>query len=119
MYYSVFKDSKHKDAAVDVINFLVNDPEAAKILGTDRGLPSNLDLRKQIADTVTDPAMKLSIEVETELAQKFGPSPQVPLKGHSKVRSELIKAAENAQYGRATPAEAARQFITACKAAIG
>ena len=40
--------------AVDVINFLVNDPEAGKILGTDRGLPSNLDVRKAVADTVTD-----------------------------------------------------------------
>ncbi|MEH1013326.1 extracellular solute-binding protein [Micromonospora sp. CPCC 206060] len=119
MYLSVFKGSKHKDVAVDVVNFLLNDPEAAKILGTDRGLPSNLDIRKLVSDDVKDPAMKTSIAVETELAQKFGESPQVPLKGHSKVRAELIKAAEEAQYGRATPAKAAEQFIAACKAAIG
>jgi multiple sugar transport system substrate-binding protein len=101
-----------------VLNFLTNDPEAAKILGTDRGLPSNLDVRKLVSDDVTDPAMKLSIQVETELAAKFGKSPQVPLKGHSKVRAELIKAAEHAQYGRGTPAQAAQQFIDAAKAAI-
>ena len=40
------RGSTNKDVAVDVINFLVNDPEAGKILGTDRGLPSNLDVRK-------------------------------------------------------------------------
>lgn len=34
------------------------------------------------------------------------------------MKSELIKAAENAQYGRATPAEAAAQFVEACKSAI-
>ncbi|MFG1673624.1 ABC transporter substrate-binding protein [Micromonospora sp. NPDC049282] len=118
MYWSVFKGSKHRDTAVDVINFLNNDPEAVALLGTDRGLPSNLDLRAKVSETATDPAMKQSIQVESDLAQKFGPSPQVPIKGHSKVKSELTKAAENAQYGRATPAQAAEQFVTACKAAI-
>ncbi len=118
MYWSVFRGSKHKDVAVDVINFLANDPEAVALLGTDRGLPSNLDLRKAVSDKVTDPAMKQSIQVESDLAAKFGESPQVPLKGHSKVKSELIKAAENAQYGRATPAQAAEQFFAACQAAI-
>ncbi|MEV0003622.1 extracellular solute-binding protein [Micromonospora sp. NPDC050980] len=118
MYWSVFKGSKHRDAAVDVINFLSNDPEAVALLGTDRGLPSNMDLRAKVSETATDPAMKQSIQVETELAQKFGPSPQVPIKGHSKVKSELVKAAENAQYGRVTPAQAAEQFVTACRSAI-
>ncbi|MFD2765369.1 ABC transporter substrate-binding protein [Micromonospora eburnea] len=118
MYWSVFRGSKHRDIAVDVINFMNNDPEAVALLGTDRGLPSNLDLRAKVSETATDPAMKLSIQVESDLAQKFGPSPQVPIKGHSKIRSELTKAAENAQYGRATPAEAAAQFIDACKAVI-
>ncbi|MEV1332193.1 extracellular solute-binding protein [Micromonospora costi] len=118
MYWSVFRGSKHRDVAVDVINFMVNDPEAVALLGTDRGLPSNLDLRAAVGESATDPAMKQSIAVETELAKTFGESPQVPIKGHSKVRSELIKAAENAQYGRATPAEAAQQFLAACKSAI-
>ncbi|MFC7545663.1 ABC transporter substrate-binding protein [Plantactinospora sp. GCM10030261] len=118
MYWSVFRGSEHKDVAVDVINFMMNDPEAARILGTDRGLPSNMDIRQEISANVTDPAMKQSIQVETELAEKFGKAPQVPLKGHSKVRSELTKAAENAQYGRATPAQAAAQLVEACKSAI-
>lgn len=118
MYFSVFRGSSNKDAAVDVINFLANDPEAGKILGTDRGLPSNQDIRKAVSDTTTDPAMKQSIAVETELTAKFGPSPQVPLKGHSKVRSELVKAAESVQYGRQTPAQAAAAYVQACQAAI-
>ena len=119
MYLPVFRGSQHKDVAVDVVNFLANDPEAGKILGTDRGLPSNLDIRKAVSDTVTDPAMKLSIQVENELGAKFGPSPKVPLKGHSKVRSELVKAAEEVQYGRQTPAQAATAYMAAAQAAIG
>jgi multiple sugar transport system substrate-binding protein len=118
MYLSVFSGSKNKDTAVDVVNFLLNDPDAGKILGTDRGLPSNLDVRKAVADTVTDPAMKLSIQVESDLTGKFGASPQVPPKGHSTLRAELIKAAEEVQFGRKTPAESATAFITAVQAAL-
>ena len=120
MYFSVFRGSKEKDLAVDVVNFLANDPEAVKILGTDRGLPPNLDLRKAVADTTTDPNMKQTIAVQDELGKKFGPnSPAVPLQGHSKVRSELIRIAEEVQYGRQTPEQGAAAFVTAAKAAIG
>ncbi len=118
MYFSVYRGSKHKDAAIDVINFLANDPEAGKILGTDRGLPSNLDIRSQVAAGTTDPAMKASIALEDELVKKFGTPPSVPPKGHSTVKTELRKAAEAAQFGTATPAQAAEQFVKAAQAAI-
>ncbi|WP_238015636.1 extracellular solute-binding protein [Dactylosporangium sp. AC04546] len=118
MYFSVYRGSDKKDVAVDVINFLSNDPEAGKILGTDRGLPSNLDIRSAVQASVTDPAMKTSIEVENALGKTFGPSPQVPLKGHSTLRSELTKAAESVQAGKASPQQAADAFIAAVKTAI-
>ncbi|RSM57769.1 ABC transporter substrate-binding protein [Actinoplanes sp. ATCC 53533] len=119
MYFSVFRGSPNKDKAVDVLNFLVNDPEAGKILGTDRGLPSNLDVRKAVAETVTDPSMKQTIAVQDELGKNFSSAPAVPLKGHSKLRSELIRVAEEVQYGRQTPAQGGTAFVTAAKAAIG
>jgi multiple sugar transport system substrate-binding protein len=120
MYLSIFRGSKHKDIAVDVVNFLVNDPEAGKILGTDRGLPSNLDVRKVVSEAVTDPSMKQTIEVQNELGTKFGPtSPSVPPKGHSKVKTELVRIAEEVQFGRSTPEAGAAAFVTAAKAAIG
>ncbi len=120
LYFSAFRGSKNKDVAVDVMNFLANDPEAGKILGTDRGLPPNLDVRKQVADSVTDPNMKQTIQVQNELGAKFGPSsPTVPPKGHSKVRSELTRVAEEVIYGRQSPEQAAAAFVTAAKAAIG
>jgi len=120
MYFSAFSGSKNKDLAVDVLNFLANDPEAGKILGTDRGLPPNLDVRKQVAATVTDPNMKQTITVQDELGTKFGPnSPGVPPKGHSKVRSELTRVAEEVIFGRQSPEQGAAAFVTAAKAAIG
>ncbi|MBT8226228.1 MAG: extracellular solute-binding protein [Dactylosporangium sp.] len=118
MYFAGSKSTKHKDTVIDVLNFVVNDPEAGEILGTERGLPSNLDIRKKIADTVTDANMKASIEIENELGKTFGDPPAVPIKGHSNVRSELVKAAEKVQFGQASPAKAAEEYIAAAKAAI-
>jgi multiple sugar transport system substrate-binding protein len=119
MYWNVANGSDKKDVAVDVINFLVNDEAAVTALGTDRGLPSNTDLRAKFAETVTDPAMKLSIQVENDLASKFGKAPQVPPKGHSTFRSELVKAAENVQFGRATPEKAAADLIAVVQPKLG
>ena len=118
MYLSVFKGSKNADVAVDVINFLVNDPEAGKVLGTERGLPSNLDVRTAVAGSVTDANMKTSIAFENELTPKFGPAPPVPPRGHATVRSELRKAAESVQYGKATSVQAADAFWAAATAAL-
>ncbi|WP_433047348.1 ABC transporter substrate-binding protein [Dactylosporangium sp. CS-033363] len=118
MYFSVYRGSSKKDVAVDVINFLANDPEAGKVLGTDRGLPSNLDVRTAVEGSVTDKSMKTSIDVENTLGKTFGPSPQVPLKGHSTLRSELIKAAESVQSGKASSQQAADAFVAAVKTAI-
>jgi multiple sugar transport system substrate-binding protein len=114
----VYRGSSKKDVAVDVINFLANDPEAGKVLGTDRGLPSNLDVRTAVEGSVTDKSMKTSIDVENTLGKTFGPSPQVPLKGHSTLRSELIKAAESVQSGKASSQQAADAFVAAVKTAI-
>jgi len=63
--------------------------------------------------------MKQTIAVQNELGKTFGPAPAVPVKGHSKVRSELVRIAEEVQYGRQTPAQGGAAFFVAAKAAIG
>ena len=97
----------------------VNDPEAGKILGTDRGLPSNLDVRKAVAATVTDPNMKTVDRVRDRPATKFGQAPQVPPKGHATV------AGRAASRPRRSPVRTARlrprrptAFVAAATAAL-
>jgi multiple sugar transport system substrate-binding protein len=118
MYLQVTKSFPHKDEAVSLINFLVNNLEAGKILGTERGLPSNLDVRQAVEQSVTDANMKTSITFENDLASKFGQAPPVPPKGHSTVRTELRKAAESVQFAKASSAEAADAFLTAATTAL-
>jgi multiple sugar transport system substrate-binding protein len=109
-YWVGAQSTKHAKLVADVINFLVNDPEAAKILGTERGLPPNLENRKVISDTLT-PQMQATVTFETSLAQQFGKAPPVPPKGHSDIRSVLVAAAESVQSGKAPADKAADQFL--------
>ena len=52
MLMSVSASSKNKDAAVAFVNYLVEDPAAAKILGVERGVPASEAMRKELAPTL-------------------------------------------------------------------
>ena len=109
MYWSIFKGSTHADAVADVINFFVNDSEAGKLIGTERGLPPNRDIRSQLFPSLP-PAMQTTMKFEDAMAAKFGPAPAPPPKGHIQIRTLLIQAAESVQTGKATAEQAAAQF---------
>lgn len=117
-YWAASRSSNSPKVVADVINFLSNDPEVAKIFGVDRGLPANLDTRKSVEETVTDPVVKATIAFENEMAPKFGPAPTPPPKGHSGLRTKLRDIAESVTYGRATPEDAAKLFFTEAQSAL-
>ncbi|HKT00802.1 MAG TPA: extracellular solute-binding protein [Rugosimonospora sp.] len=117
MYWSGFSGSKHPDTIADLINFLVNDPDAGKILGAERGLAPNLDVRAAITSTLKKPD-QTSTAFESGLADKFGPTPPVPPKGHVQVKKLLVDAAESVGFKKAAPAAAAASFMSQGKAAI-
>src|SRR5690606_22822670 len=48
-FFTAYARGENIATAVDVINFFVSDPEAGAILGTERGLPPNKQVRDQIA----------------------------------------------------------------------
>ncbi|MEJ3743065.1 extracellular solute-binding protein [Actinomycetes bacterium KLBMP 9797] len=118
LYWSAFRGTRHADTVVDVINFLVNDPDAGKILGTERGLSPNTDVRKAVAQSATDQISKATINFENTITPKFGAAPVPPPKGHPKVRSLLVTAAESVQAGEATPQDAAESLVREANAAL-
>jgi multiple sugar transport system substrate-binding protein len=118
MYWSGFSGTKHAGTVASVIDFLVNDPEAAKILGAERGLAPNMEVRGQVSSTLSAPN-QTSVAFETGLVNKFGSAPPVPPKGHTQVRALLVKAAESVQYKQASPDKAAVSFMSQANAALG
>ncbi|MBV1853180.1 ABC transporter substrate-binding protein [Catellatospora tritici] len=117
-YWAGSRTTKSPEVVADIINFLVNDVEAGKILGVDRGLPNNLDVRKAVSDGLTDQKMKDTVAFENEIAPKFGPAPAPPPKGHSGLRNTLRDIAETVTYGKQAPEAAAKQFFTEAAAKL-
>ncbi len=111
LYFAGYAKTKHPGVVVDVINFFVNDPDAGKILGTERGLPANTDIRTSVESTLTDQNMKATVDFETQMAAKFGPAPVVPPDGQSAVRTLLTQEAEKVQFGQLSAADAAKEFV--------
>lgn len=118
MYWAAFRGTRHPETVVDVIDFLTNNIAAGQILGTERGLSANLGVRQVVQDALTDEAMKASAVFETEMAQRFGPAPVPPPKGHAKVRAMLIKTAESVQSGKVKINSAAVAFVNQANTAL-
>lgn len=111
MYWAGFRGTRHPDLVTDVINFLVNDPEAGRILGIERGLSVNLDVRQIIGAELTDTAARQVADFDTRMLDRFGPPPMPPPRGHAQLRALLIEAAESVQSGRSTAQAAAIGFV--------
>jgi multiple sugar transport system substrate-binding protein len=111
MYWAGSSTTRHADVVTDVINFLVNDSDAGRALGTERGLSPNLDVRAMITTSLSG-EMQDTVHFEFEMAKRFGSAPAPPPQGHTKIRALLIDIAESVQFGRATPAQAAATFMT-------
>ncbi|MGZ7441234.1 ABC transporter substrate-binding protein [Paenibacillus sp. TH7-28] len=54
MYLAVTNDSKYQKEAIEFVNWFVNDPEAAKTLGTLRGIPANSDSAKLLESSMSE-----------------------------------------------------------------
>jgi multiple sugar transport system substrate-binding protein len=111
LYFAGYVNTKHPGVVVDVMNFFINDPDAGKILGTERGLPVNLDIRTAVQSSLTDQNMKATVDFENQMQPKFGPAPSVPPNGQSAIRTLLIQEAEKVQFGQMSSADAAKEFM--------
>jgi multiple sugar transport system substrate-binding protein len=111
LYFAGYVNTKHPGVVVDVLNFFINDPDAGKILGTERGLPVNLDIRTAVQSSLTDVNMKATVDFENAMQSKFGAAPQVPPNGQSAIRVLLTTEAEKVQFGQLSSADAAKEFL--------
>ena len=114
MYWAGYRHTKHADTVADVINFLVNNLDAGRLLGAERGLAPNLNIRSQVAPLLTAP-MQDSVAFETSMAAEFGKPPAPPPAGHAQIRAQLTQAAESVEFATATPAGAAARFFAQAK----
>ncbi|WP_394616621.1 ABC transporter substrate-binding protein [Lentzea sp. JNUCC 0626] len=101
--------TKHKDAAVRLIDFLLNDPDAGKILGANRGLPANLKIREAVAQNLSG-ADKVVFEYQKAVDAKLGDAPPAPPKGDGTIYKLMQRKHEEVVFGKKTLDEALDEF---------
>jgi multiple sugar transport system substrate-binding protein len=118
MYLSASASTEHAVEVSDFINFLINDPEAGAILGTERGVPTNLQVRAAIASSL-DEANKKVVDFMEAIAGELGAGGSVPLPGGGQSETIQRRATDQVLLGDIQPAAAAKQFVTELKAEMG
>lgn len=110
MYWAVMADGSAPELSRDLVDFLVNDPEAGRITGTERGVPANTAVRAAIEEELT-PSDRKAVEYLAATASEQGPPPPLTPQGASSFEDVLIRWGQNVLAGRSTPAEAGQGLV--------
>lgn len=117
-FYTISARSKHTDAAAKLVSFLVNNEAAAKIIQSDRGVPSNADMRSAVRDLLTPQGKVEASYIDQIGKMDFAPTFIGPT-GSTAVSEITARINTEVLFKRLTPEKAAEQWISESKAAIG
>ncbi|MFG3257180.1 ABC transporter substrate-binding protein [Streptomyces sp. NPDC048172] len=111
MLYGVGSQSKHPEEALALVDFLLNDPRAADILGFTRSTPPNRKLAARVAKTLKGPEREIYEYART--MEKYGVDapPPAPPKGDVAVQTAFKRVYERVMYERTSPRQGARELI--------
>jgi multiple sugar transport system substrate-binding protein len=116
--FAVGQRSKHKDAAVKLLDFLVNDPEAGKLLGASRGVPPNEEVRAQVCSSA-EGGSKAVCDYEVAQKDKIGPAFGAWPTGSSAIKRDFQRTYDDVIFNRVSVADAAKRVIQDAEKSLG
>ncbi|MFE3035183.1 ABC transporter substrate-binding protein [Streptomyces canus] len=117
MFLGVSAHTGHAEEAAQLVDFLLNDQEAAKILGATRGIPVNEAVRKETAPLLKDFDRTVA-DYQKSLEGKLKDPPQAPPSGDNALQTTFQRDYDQVSYERMTPREAAENYVTEAKAEL-
>lgn len=117
MLWSASSRTKNPAAAGALINFLVNNEAAVKIIKAERGMPPNLKMRALISGDL-DASDKKSAAFLDAVTPGIKEAPIPPLVGSSAALDALSRLTTDMAFGRTTPEAAAKGFVDEAKSSI-
>ncbi len=110
MYWCISSGSQHPAEAAMLVDYLLNDKRAGEIFGTERGVPANIDIRKELSATASG-TDKLSLDFVDEIASTLGESPEVTPNGASDLDKLIVRYQQDVVFGKQKPLAAAESMI--------
>jgi multiple sugar transport system substrate-binding protein len=111
MYWSLSARSENTEAGAKLVDFLLTDPAATKILTTERGIPAIPAVRQEVAPLL-DPQAKVALDFSESIAPELVPPPQVTPANASGFSSEFTLAGTDVIFGRTSPADGAKKVLS-------
>ncbi|KAB8294600.1 ABC transporter substrate-binding protein [Bifidobacterium avesanii] len=116
-YWAISSKTEHPAEAAMLIDYLINNEEAGKILGTERGMPGNDKIREELAKSTTGTDKK-AIEFQDVIADKLGDAPEITPNGGSDIMNVTKRYAQQVAFGQKTSAQAAKEMIAELQSSI-
>lgn len=115
MVFSISANSDKQQAAAQVLNCLLNEPEGVSAMGTARGIPASATAREQLlaASAIQD----VQIEAQAKVIDAEGPAIH-PMMEFPSVRSAMVDNLELFAYGEVDAETAAEEMIFAIQEAL-
>ena len=118
MFFSVAGSSANKEAAAEFLNFFISDPEAAKILGVERGIPCLSATREVVAPTL-DEGSQIALNFVANLGDLLGDLPPPPPAAAGEIDISLLRTlSQEVAFGARSPEDAGPYFVTEATAIL-
>ncbi|WP_217213502.1 ABC transporter substrate-binding protein [Streptomyces sp. AC550_RSS872] len=117
MFLGVGAGTGHPKEAAQLVDFLINDEQAAKILGASRGIPVNESIREETAPQLKD-FDKTIADYQSSLEGTLKDPPQAPPSGDNALQATFQRDYDQVSYERLSPREAAENYVTEAKAEL-
>lgn len=116
--FAVASTSQGKTEAAEFINFFVSNPEAAKILGVERGVPCLAATREVVAPTLSE-ENRAAVDFVTNLGDLLGPLPPPPPSSSGEIELSLLPSiSQEVAFGARTPEDAGQYFVSEASAIL-
>lgn len=117
MYWSISASADNPEAVGAFFDFLLNDVEANRLIGSTHGVPANPEVADAVAaDLAADD--KIAFDYITELGQEDLTAPVPDPAGSGELTSSLASIGDQIKFGQVTPKEAAAQFFEAAQSTL-
>ena len=110
MYWSIAESTEHPAEAARFVDFLINDEEAARILGVERGVPANPEIQEAIKPDLS-PTGVMATEFAADLQDEVVDPPQVTPDFASDFGGEVGRIGSEVMFGSLTPEEGAQAVL--------
>ncbi|KAB5607742.1 ABC transporter substrate-binding protein [Bifidobacterium jacchi] len=117
MYWAISSQSQHPAEAAMLVDYLLNDPKAGEILGTERGIPANNDIRKSLA-AEADGTDRAALDFVDKIQPMLGNAPAITPNGASELDKVIVRYQQDVVFGKRKSLDAAKSMIAELQESI-